>query len=106
MDEGSVALAKGEIGPRSTYQKGDMFVHKKHGFLVQIIGAGEWRDVRKVKVLKGVVPDSLKKARGMGTWVWADDKNEPIEMEYNTTSLSAVFSRLGPASRVLYGEKK
>lgn len=102
-------VAKGEIGPRSTYQKGDMFRHKKHGFIVQIVGAGEWRDIRKVKVVSGEVPVTLLKARGGNYFGYGFDPKEygvGYEMEYNTTSLSALFKRLGPASRVLYGETK
>jgi len=104
-----VALEKYEIGPRSTYQKGDMFKHNKHGFIVQIIGAGEWRDIRRVKVVSGKVPISLLKARGGTYFGHGFDENEysvGYEMEYNTCSLSACFTRLGPAGRILFGEKK
>ncbi len=99
-------IMKGEIGPRSTYQKGDMFVHKKHGFLVQIVGAGRWRDVRKVKVIKGLVPLSLLKSRGLGSYGYKSLEYGPgYEMEYNITSLCASFTRLGDkAGRILFGD--
>lgn len=103
-----MAIAKGEIGPRSTYQKGDMFTHKKHGFIVRIIGAGEWRDVRRVVVVKGTVPISLLKARGHYLSYGYNDDNytSGFEMEYATCSLAACFTRLGPAGRILFGDKK
>lgn len=100
-------VPKGEIGKHSTYRKGDMFKHKKHGFVVQIIGAGEWRDIRKVKVIKGQVPLSLLKARGKTYFGNGFDINEygvGYEMEYNVCSLAAVFERFGKAGRILFGE--
>lgn len=101
-----MTIAKGDIGRLSTYQKGDMFVHKKHGFVVRITGAGEWRDKRKVIVIKGEVPLTVIKSIGAycGGYGKSDGYGAGFEMTYSTCSLGACFTRLGKAGRILFGD--
>ena len=92
-----------KISPRSTHQIGDMYIHKKHGFIIRIIGRGQYNN-RWVEVVKGEVPISVQERVQKYEPVFDyDGQYIPASMEYSTCALTNCFNRL-KAGRILFGE--
>lgn len=103
MDERSVALNDKPIQARSKHHIGDMYVHKKHKFVVRTIGRGAWSQTRRVEVVAGEVPLTIQQRvlyRSPNTDIEGNESN--AIMEYSTCALSQCFTKL-KAGQVLFG---
>ena len=91
------------IQNRSTYQIGDLFIHKKHRFIVRIKSRGEWSSQRVVEVLKGDVPKVVQqRVQGFTAPGSYEGHSWNAEMTYTTCALGLCFERL-KAGQVLFG---
>lgn len=93
------------IQARSNHHIGNMYIHKKHKFIVKIVSRGEWSGDRKVEVVKGEVPLVVQQRCKSYRAGWEDDEEGgyyPATMEYSTCALTTCFTRL-KAGQVLFG---
>lgn len=97
------------IHAKSKHHIGDMYVHKKHRFVVQILSRGEWSGNRLCKVVHGEVPPSVlqRVQRYHGSSPYEKlrsmfGENVALIIEYNTCTLSQCFDKL-KAGQVLFG---
>lgn len=106
MDERSMDINKytKPIQARSKHHVGDMYIHKKHKFIVRIVGRGEWGGNRMVEVVKGEVPEVVRQRvrKYEPPYQYEGEPYIPASMEYSTCALSACFEKL-KAGQVLFG---
>lgn len=93
-----MALNDKPIQARSTHQIGDMYIHKKHKFIVKIVGRGHTGWGRQVKVMKGDVPEVVMQRVSFYT----TDNDEKLLIDYSTCALVNCFDRL-KSGQVLFG---
>ena len=93
------------ISTRSKHQYNDMYIHKKHGFIVKIIDSGVWSNLRLVEVVKGEVPPAVRqRVRSFTGGMIYEGITIPAQMIYDICSLTNCFNKLDPKStRVLFG---
>ncbi len=113
MDERSMALDRATINKMmgqkpiqasSVHHVGDMYIHKKHKFIIKIVGRGEWSGHRMCEVVKGEVPKIVQQ-RAKYEAGWEDHEEGgyyPATIEYSTCALTNCFTRL-KAAKVLFG---
>lgn len=108
MDERSVALNHKPIQARSKHQIGDMYIHKKHKFIIRIVGRGEWSG-RLCEVVKGEVPEIVKQRAKIKTQyieynsdAGTREYKEKLMIDYSTCALVNCFDRL-KSGQVLFG---
>lgn len=103
------------IQARSKHHIGDMYVHKKHKFVVRIIGRGEYSG-RLCEVVHGEVPEivlqRVRRHHGstpqdrlnalLGAFHNDEDIKVPLVLDYSTCALSQCFTKL-KAGQVLFG---
>ena len=91
------------ISPKSKHHIGDLYIHKKHKFIVRIVSRGQWSNLRLVEVIKGAVPAVVQQR----VQKWESEYNYDGEhvlasMEYSTCALTNCFTKL-KAGQVLFG---
>lgn len=93
------------IQTRSVHHIGDMYIHKKHKFIIKIVSRGQWGGSRKVEVVKGDVPKVVQERCKDYSGPWEDHEEGgfyPATMEYSTCALTVCFTKL-KAGQVLFG---
>lgn len=97
------------IQARSNHQIGDMYIHKKHKFVIRIIGRGGYAG-RACVVVKGTVPEVVmqrvdseyRTAKYAGVANATDLSDDVLVLNYTTCALVNCFTKL-KAGQVLFG---
>lgn len=105
-----MALDEKPIQARSNHKIGDMYIHKKHKFIIRIIGRGTWSSKRACHVVKGDVPEivlqRVQRIHGITNYerlqAIIDREEVPLVLDYSTCALVNCFTRL-KAGQVLFG---
>lgn len=90
-----MAKDKQKFDARNKHFPGELLRHKKHGYIVQLVGKRDFK--RELKLIKGPVPYSSF------TFRYSD---EPGALGYVAPcTLNSQFESLGPAAKILFTDK-